>query len=393
MPDEDKKKDDPAKNEATEQPQDIPDFLKRGEVDDVPNDDENPADEEVEEPELVAEEDVPKAPVSAIDVSAPDESDDVDVFDEPTRGVMGRVDDLLAELNLGRKHFYMFGGCVFLLILGVVLSFSFIFSFFGEDPDDVVVAPEVIELPEEDKGPGLFERWFGGDDEEVEVVVEEDQPEESEEDDDDAEEEEPDSSVSDAIDAGSAKKTKLQSDAISLSVKLGKVEVVDDRLSFYVRSYRKVRNIFNTDLFDFLNGQENRQKSYDDYVTMFSASNEAAKLAYNELLSEVAQFEVRVDNVNADTNEIESRFFDALDGLDSEAIPGLLDAFQDLSKQRSVVKSELKARQAIADRYAKALPFIEKKIEAIEVNEDAFVKGVKVVDFDQVDLDLIIRGE
>lgn len=368
--------------------EDIPDFLKTGDVPKVEPVIEAPR----EEPSVVSEikEGVKLEEAEVVESVEDDYSAMLEESKSP--GFLGRIDELLVELNLERKHFYMlFGFLGFLLVL-IILSFVFVFSLFENEPDAVNTKDEpkkvvVEEVINEDDAPGFLNRIFSR--------STKDEPELEQEEEQDVtvdEKREIVSPIKDTTDLAKPVELLSDSNAIANIISLGESEIVDDKLSFYVRSYRKVRNIFNTDLFSYLNGVEDRQKGYDNYLIQFKASNEQLKLAYNDLLSEISAFDTRLDQLERDVLQIENEFFASLDNLESEALPDQLDSFQNLVTRRDIVKSELKAREAIGLKIQGALPVIASKIEAIELNQDAFVKGVKVVEFQQVDLDLIIES-
>jgi hypothetical protein len=333
-------------------------------------------------------------------------SDDEEfVYDEEDfdSGFVDRVDSLMGDLNLTRKHFVFFSGCVVILIAGIIFSFVFLFRAFGDDTKDVIAEPVAVEEVKEEKQGGFLSGLFGGKDKEEksddkkesdkedEVDVEPSEEEASEVEGDDSEEE--NTSISASVGIGDSDSLKeYESEGIRAAIYYGSTEIMDDKLSYYVRSYRKVRNIFNTDLFDFLNSVEDRESGYEAFLAQFKGSNEQAKLAFEELRQDLELFDQRLARINDELAVVEEEFFAALDVLDSERLPDLLDSFQDLANKQSIVKSELLARQSIGERYAKALPIIDSKVEATEVNKDAFVKGVKVVEFDTVDLELIIQG-
>jgi len=347
-----------------------------------------------EDEEVISDEEVPaELPIDTEEVDEQDVDYHPEEFDQ---GVAGRVDSMMKDLNLSRKHFVIFAGCFTLLIVGIIFSFIFLFSLFGGEPEEVVVEPTVVEEEKE----GFFNRLFGGGKDEPEEMPEaepEEKPEEELEEDEEGQEpasdvdEEERSTVTPAVETGGPPAKVHITNSIRASVFYGESEISEDRLAYYVRTYRRVRNIFNTDLFSFLNTVPDRGEGYDAFLTQFKGANEQAKLAFEDLRQEIADFENRLAALNEEANLIESQFFDAMDELESEALPELLSAFQDITFRRDVVKSELNARVAIGEKYQSALPFIEEKIRAIEANRDAFVKGVRVVEFEQVDLDLVIE--
>ena len=132
-----------------------------------------------------------------------------------------------------------------------------------------------------------------------------------------------------------------------------------------MRTYRKVRNIYNTDLFSYLSQVPDRNKGFEAFLVQFKGSLEESRLAYESLREEIAQYEGRVKKLQDDAAAIETAFFDSLDGLESEVIAERLKAFQDISQKKDIANAELKARQAIAEKYTKAIPLIESKIKRV----------------------------
>lgn len=305
----------------------------------------------------------------------------------------------LEQLNITKKQFFLFAGFILFLIIAVIISFVLLFKFFGTSEEQVRVIgiqepqrPITVTLDEQEEEKfGLFTRFTGlfsredSDevDDEVEEVVEEDI--------DEVEEVEDNEIFIPATEVGRTPELRFETSAIAATARLGAADLRENRLSFYVRTYRQVRNIFNTDLYSYLARVPDRSEGFNVFLLQFKGANEQAKLAYEELRQEIADIEARVSRLRQEASNVENRFFDALDNLESEFIQERLRAFQEVSARRDLAISELKARQAIAAIYSRALPLIETKITAIELNRDPFVAGVRVVDFRQVDLDLIIR--
>jgi hypothetical protein len=157
-----------------------------------------------------------------------------------------------------------------------------------------------------------------------------------------------------------------------------------------VRTSRQVRNIFNTDLFALLNNANDRKATFDQYLLDFKGYNAEALLAYEDLRQEVEKLTETLTRIENLEQEIETNYINQAEALNSSILRAELVRFQELAKRRVVIRSELKAREQILNRYEDALPLISQKILAVEANKDAFIKGVKVTEFRQIDLDLVI---
>jgi hypothetical protein len=325
------------------------------------------------------------------------------------------LDSFLEQLNISRKQFFIFVSFFVMLFLLLVFSIYFLFKYFGSSEEQV----KIIDVVQEERivesgggeapgdGTGLVERiksW-------IPFVGEADGGAEAEPGATDSDsnsnvnqsENAGNESGAESTGAGSAggagipaaeigktSQALAETRAVTATRNLGQASVKEDKLSYYIGSYRKVRNFYNTDLYSYLSQVTDRGKGFEAYMIQFKGANEEAKIAYEDLRQEIAELKLRVEGLNESAKEIENSFFTSLDELNSESVPGALKAFQEISSKRDLAKSELSAREAVATRFATGLPRIETKITAIELNRDPFVKGVKVVDYDKVDLDLVI---
>lgn len=370
-----------------------------------------------EDPIYISEvvQDTNKATNIAIDESSDSSSEEIGV--DPNLELDSGLDSFLEQLDISKRQFFGFLAVILILLVGVGFSFYFLFKYFSNSSEQVKIVGEVqIEEKIENSDSSVLTKVknsisnlnpFKKDesvdsndvtDDDTKTKVESDKNnsqsvtgDSNEQSKDNIKTENVDTSV--GIVNKIAKLEILNKDSRSLIAvkKIGKTEISENRLSFYLRTYRKVRNIYNTDLFSYLSQVTNRNNGFDLFLIQFKGANAEAILAYDELRQEIAEYQARVKKLQEDASLIENQFFNSLDQLESEVIATNLQAFQDISQKRAIATAELKARESIAAKFNKALPLIAEKIAAIEVNKDAFVKGVKVVDFRQVDLDLIIK--
>jgi hypothetical protein len=332
---------------------------------------------------------------------------------DPSLELDSGLDAFLDQLNITRKQFYSFMLVFLILLFGVGVSFYFLFKYFSGSAEEVKVVGQVEVVETTDSSIKANESSFidkiqnmnpfkKDSADELEVVEKDPVKTDATEDKVDTAEN-PDSEKTPAKDEAEVKNPTdlanqianppvlgVKVNSLTGAKKIAQTTVQENRLSYYLRTYRKVRNIYNTDLFSYLSQVPNRNKGFEAFLVQFKGSLEESRLAYESLREEIAQYEGRVKKLQEDAAAIETAFFDSLDGLESEVIAERLKAFQDISQKKDIANAELKARQAIAEKYTKAIPLIESKIKAIEVNKDPFVKGVQVVDYEQIDLDLII---
>lgn len=317
-------------------------------------------------------------------------------------GPLTPFEQFLNDTNLTFRQFVMFLAFIVLIIAVIGFSIYLLFSFLGSEPKEVditeTVVVEEVKVAENKVSllSGLKNRFFP---EKVDVkedvkeptkeVVKEDPPKEVVK----TPVEPPKQEVFVPAQIGKTTVSKFATNSLKTANKIGFGEITENNLSYFVRTYRKIRNIYNTDLFAYLAVIPDRKQGYDQFLIQFKGAFEELKIANEQLNQEIAVLNLRLDELQVRTSELENKFFTDLDELESENLPETLLAFQEISQKRTIVLSELKARESVVIKYKKAIPLIEEKIAAITVNEDPFVKGVKVVDFGGVDLDLIVAGQ
>ncbi len=305
-----------------------------------------------------------------------------------------KLDEFLGDVGITRRQLYIFLAIILCFVIGVILSFYYLLSLFSSTPDDITNEPDepLIEEPVVDEGPGLWDRiseWFSGNEEEPtdeepsEPVVEE--PVENKDD--------GIGGVGDVGSIGRDELERLDSEAIELMGIVGMSNQSQSKIGRYLDTYRKLRSVFNTDLFAYLSVVNDREAAYENYVLNLRGNYESALMAQSDLEEEINQYLVRLNALELELEAVEVEFFGEVEALNSSRVSELLGVFQELGRREVVLTSELKARQAILDRYNGIESIVTDRITAIELNREAFIQGVRVVDYRNVDLDLIIDGQ
>lgn len=311
----------------------------------------------------------------------------------------GKLDEFLGDIGITRQQMYIFLTIILVFIIGVIVSFYYLLSLFSNGPQDITDTPQeppvVVEEPAED-GPGFFERislWFdslGGENEPVEDPK--DEPVEDNPVVEDPIDEDDIGGVGDVGTIGSEELDDIDGDAIELLNIIGVQQRQESRLGEYIKIYRDLRNVFNTDLFAYLSVVNDRETSFESYLLSLRGNYEKALIAINDLQVEINEYNQRLNSLDDDLDQIEGQFFGEVEALNASRVDELLVVFQELGRKEVVLTSELRARQAVLDRFNGVETIVADRITAIELNKDAFVKGVQVVDYRNIDLDLIIEN-
>lgn len=306
----------------------------------------------------------------------------------------GKLDEFLGDIGITRRQMYIFLTIILIFIIGVIISFYYLLSLFSNEPTDITGNPieePIIEEPVVDNGPGFFERislWFAGSEDEqpdedtVEIPIEE------------PTQEEPGDlgGVGVVGNIGSEVLDDIDGEAIELLNIIGINQRQESRLGEYIQTYRELRSVFNTDLFAYLSVVNDREAAFEEYLLSLRGNYEKSLMAISDLQSEIDEYNQRLSLLDADLDQVEAQFFGEVEALNAARVDELLVVFQELGRKEVVLTSELRARQSVLDRFNGVETIVADRITAIELNKDAFVKGVQVVDYRNVDLDLVIQN-
>ena len=321
-------------------------------------------------------------------------------------GGVEKLDEFLDDIGITRQQFYIFVVIVVVFLTGVFVSFYYLVSWFAGGPRDILVdepvAPPIV--IEEVQKESFFSRvgswwsdvWDGfrvntddSSNDDGSVIV--DQPDEQVITPDRPNRPLQTDGLNLTNQVGNQVAARFSSQAVELGFLIGTSNKQTNKLSEYIRNYRELRAVFNVDLLAYLSVLDDREKGFDDYINRLKGVYQKSLLTREDLLLEIDEYKGRLQQVESQLKSVEAMFFGELEALNSESISELLVSFQEIGRRQVVITSELKARQAILDRYNGARNIVADRIRAIELNRDAFVKGVQVVDYRNIDLDLIIR--
>lgn len=284
---------------------------------------------------------------------------DGDPFDdEEESGLM----DLLREANLSPRHLkFCCSG-----VLGVLLLIAL---FFGgksaltwwsnrpvEDDEPVTEEPETpVEEPSEDDYSFLDPSILGG------ILVGEDKAEEDP-----------------ATDVGES---------------LGDNSDSGDSFSDQINDFAKIYESLQVDVNILLNNSDSRLSTLRDYESELNYELYLAKQNLEALQNESNAFAEKFDAVEASKDDLELNFFAELQDLDAPAANAALNAFVKQGQEIVRLRALFNAREKLISYYEQALDVLELRIADITLNEEALVKGVKVVELEGSTLNLIIQEE
>lgn len=293
-----------------------------------------------------------------------------DVKDEPSEGfdegeafenTEGGFMDLLKEANVSKKQVgYCCGGVLVLLLLaGLVYGGIQAWTAWQNRPDK----PEPDEGTEEPAEP----------DENGEVSTY------------------PDPSLKAGIMVGSGDEDASEGDTgTELGEELGTAPSSEDEFTQLIADFSLMYEAMETDVNELLNRSTDRQEAYDDYEQNLNYLLYVGKQNSEVLIGQSSALVDEYENLELQREEQEALFFDRLRNLDSYASNAALESYVALGQQVVELRAQYQARQKLLSYYQLVIGSMSNRVEDIKLNEEALVKGIKVVDIEGSDIDLII---
>jgi|GEM_PF-3530903 hypothetical protein len=162
------------------------------------------------------------------------------------------------------------------------------------------------------------------------------------------------------------------------------------RFSQYIANISQIQNILNTDVNAVINASSNRKASFDSLLESFqnllTVSNENADFVKKEVITLRESVRVLSEKVAAAERLFNADIAKFLPGKTSED----LDSYILLARDHRDAKARLGAFSKVDQYYQVAIAKLTARVRDIRDNEDALIKGVKVFDIKNSDLNLII---
>lgn len=280
-------------------------------------------------------------------------------FDEES-GLM----DIFREANLSTRHlkFCCSGVLLVALLIGLFFGGRALWNYWQDRPEEV---PEEEETSEEEP---VEEPTDGGEEGDYSfldpsilggILIGEDEPEEDP-----------------ATEAGE---------------NLGDNSEGGDALSDSINDFAKIFESLQVDVNEMLNQTSDRSGALADYENELNFLIYLAGQNLETLREDSDSLVQKFNAVEESKAEQEARFFSELADLDAPAAIGALDLFIDHGEDIVRLRAEYNARQKLISFYEQGLETLEFRLNDIQLNREALVKGVRVVDLEGSTLDLVIE--
>lgn len=279
------------------------------------------------------------------------ESGEGTAFDEEESGLM----DLLREMNLSGKTLK---SCLGVIVgLGVLVGLFFGAKALLQAWQDRPVEENPVEDPQNPQEPDedysfLDPTLYSG------ILIGEDEPE--------------------------------QDPSTEVGENLGDNEDETDLLTTSINDFALIFEVLQVDVNELLNQSSNRYEAIDDHLNELNYLQYLGRQNLADLEESSDNLVQKFNSIEEAKSENEERFFLELQDLDAPAALSALNAFIAQGEDIVRLRAEFNARQKLIGYYEQALEALATRQKDIELNKEALVKGVQVVEVEGSTLDLIL---
>ncbi|KKR07690.1 MAG: hypothetical protein UT36_C0013G0008 [Candidatus Peregrinibacteria bacterium GW2011_GWF2_39_17] len=301
-------------------------------------------------------------------------------------GIIQKVRQLLQEANLTTRHLKFCCGGVVVVILVIIIGMVMIpwvlrqgTSFLKgnsnhveqeQEQEQEVSAPST-ENPDDNNEPDLLPPNSGP------VWV--------------------DPSVYSGLLLGELAQTKsLVVTGLEIGLQLGMENILVDfstKFQQFVTEQELIYNFYYTDLNELLNASGDRVATLDDYYNQFKDTYNSGVAHYKEVQDIRAIFLAQFKENEPIKVTRQAEFFALVKDFDGDNAEQALLRFIDISQAQVAIKAKYLAFGKVEERYKSFLEKSAQRLKDIDLNREALIAGVQVVDIYGSDLDLILTEE
>lgn len=164
----------------------------------------------------------------------------------------------------------------------------------------------------------------------------------------------------------------------------------NSELAQMIEDFQKVYSGASQDVWELLDQSTDRSKTLEEFIDKLSYLEYLARTNIEKLQEQNDRISREFTAAEEQRDEAEAEFFAALENMDGNKTNAALDEYTLHAKRVVELRAKFRARERLRDFYEAVLEDLTLRITDIELNREALVKGVKVVDIRGSDLDLII---
>lgn len=162
------------------------------------------------------------------------------------------------------------------------------------------------------------------------------------------------------------------------------------RFSEYAELIRSLKNISETDVYKLLDLAVDRRAAINDHLNLMKELISKAESTAVFIESEIEMVRAEYMLLNDQRAVYEEQFFSEVQAMNGDSAYNSMEKFVDSSKQVVALKAYFSANQSILKLVNDYRNVLEPRYRDISVNIEALIKGVKVFEIPQSNIDAII---
>jgi hypothetical protein len=174
---------------------------------------------------------------------------------------------------------------------------------------------------------------------------------------------------------------------------LGEELTSPDAFARFVADFKKMFEVMEVNVQELLDQSQDRPTALKDYQNKLNFLLYLGKQNVEALKDVNIALENQFEEVQARKDQLEERFFGQLSDLDANASAASLNEFVAEAEEVVRLRAQHQARERLLLFYSRLIERMELRVQDLALNEEALIKGVKVVEVDGSDLDLILQVE
>ena len=206
----------------------------------------------------------------------------------------------------------------------------------------------------------------------------------------------PTTGVPTSTEVGSGKATQpvvIDSTGIASTTAVGTEMVATSVFSSYVFGFRRIENAYQVDINELLDTASDRRSRLRGHLALLKKLYDEGAASLTAIDDEVSRIQADYTTLTAKQTSDEAIFFEAVKTLNGATADERLNSFIKVSQDVVALRARFKSLQEIRSYFDQALPKLARRIQDIELNQEALVAGTKVFDVPDSDLQLIIPIE
>ncbi|MDP4007986.1 MAG: hypothetical protein Q8P68_02225 [Candidatus Peregrinibacteria bacterium] len=164
----------------------------------------------------------------------------------------------------------------------------------------------------------------------------------------------------------------------------------DENIVKYVNILSRIRVLYETNIQAMLNSSNDRNRTLNSFISDMKLMSAEAGSSILIIKDRKVVLQGEFDAITAKKQIEEDEYFANLSANNPQATSDHLVVFTELAKQSVDIRARYRALDKIEEYMQRFLDAIDVRIRDVEFNREALIKGVKVIDVQGSDIDLII---